>query len=111
MQARGSPWRRGRGRSVRLDLQRSLPRSLWPRILIGYYNGAEVASLDDDGAPDKSAKPCAALVPLSEALRRQPELAECARQEDRPFQITLEATRVMPESRLWDLARQVILMA
>ena len=101
----------GRGRSVRLDLQRSLPRSLWPRILIGYYNGAEVASLDDDGAPDGSAKPCAALVPLSEALRRQPELAECARQEDRPFQITLEATRVMPEDRLWDLARQVILIA
>lgn len=101
----------GRGRSVRHDLQKSLPNSLWSQILIGYYNGAEVASLDDDGAPDGSANPCAALLPLAEALRRQPELAECARQEDRPFQITLEATRVMPESRLWDLARQVILMA
>lgn len=101
----------GRGQSVRRDLQRSLPRSLWPQILIGYYNGAEVASLDDDGAPDSSASPCAALLPLAEALRCQPELAECARQEDRRFQITLEATRVMPESRLWDLARQVILLA
>lgn len=101
----------GRGRSVRHDLQKCLPRSLWPQILIGYYNGAEVASLDDDEAPDGSASPCAALLPLAEALRRQPELAECARQEERAFQITLEATRVMSESRLWDLARQVILMA
>lgn len=101
----------GRGQSVRQDLQKSLPRSLWSQILIGYYNGAEVASLDDDGAPDGSASPCAALLPLAEALRHQPELAERARQEDRPFQITLEATRVMSESRLWDLARQVILMS
>jgi hypothetical protein len=101
----------GRGRSVRHDLQKSLPRTLWPQILIGYYNGAEVAMLDDDAAPDGSASPCAALLPLAEALRRQPELAACARQEDRACQITLEATRMLSESRLWDLARQVILMA
>lgn len=101
----------GRGRSVRRDLQKCLPPSLWPQILIGYYNGAEVATLDDDEVPDGSGNPCAALRPLADALRRQPELAECARQEDRPFQITLEAARVMPESRLWDLAHQVILLA
>jgi trehalose-6-phosphatase len=100
----------GRGRSVRRDLQNSLPASLWSQIVIGYYNGAEVASLDDENAPDGSARPCAALLPLAKALRCQPELAECARQEDRPFQITLEATRIMPESRLWDIAREVILM-
>jgi hydroxymethylpyrimidine pyrophosphatase-like HAD family hydrolase len=100
----------GRGRSVRHELQKSLPRALWPQILIGYYNGAEVASLDDDAAPDGSAIPCAALMPLAEALRRQPELAASARQDDRAYQITLEATRVLPESRLWDLARQVIVM-
>jgi hydroxymethylpyrimidine pyrophosphatase-like HAD family hydrolase/fructoselysine-6-P-deglycase FrlB-like protein len=101
----------GRGRSVRHDLQKSIPPSLWPQILVGYYNGAEVAFLNDDESPDGSSIPCAALLPLAEALRRQPELADCARQEDRPFQITLEATRIMPESRLWDLARQVILLA
>ena len=98
----------GRGKSVRCDLQECLPRTLWPLILVGYYNGAEVASLDDDGAPDGSENVHAALRPLADALRRQPDLSECARQEDRPSQITLEATRVMPVSRLWDLARQVI---
>ena len=98
----------GRGKSVRCDLQKRLPPALWPLVLVGYYNGAEVASLDDDGAPDGSKNVHVALRPLADALRRQPDLSECAHQEDRPSQITLEATRVMPVSRLWDLARQVI---
>ena len=98
----------GRGKSVRCGLQECLPRALWPLILVGYYNGAEVASLDDDGAPDGSENVHAALRPLADALRRQPDLSECADQEDRSSQITLETTRVMPVSRLRDLARQVI---
>ncbi len=101
----------GRGASVRRDLQSCLPASLWPRVLIGYYNGAEVAPLDNDGVPDGRNQPCDQLAPLAAALRVQPELAESARQTDRPYQITLEAARVLPESRLWDLAHQVILMA
>ena len=100
----------GRGASVRRDLQCCLPRALWPYMLVGYYNGAEVASLDDDGVPDGSPNASAALQPLTEALRRQPELSECTRQEDRPFQITLEAVRAMPEGRLWDLVRHVIVL-
>jgi fructoselysine-6-P-deglycase FrlB-like protein len=100
----------GRGTSVRRDLQACLPPSLWSRILIGYYNGAEVAPLDDDGAPDGRDVPCKQIASLAAALRAQSELAESARQTDRPYQITLEAARVLPESRLWDLAHQVILM-
>ena len=98
----------GRGKSVRCDLQECLPRALWPLVLVGYYNGAEVASLDDDGVPDGSENVSADLQPLADALRRHPGLSESARQEDRPFQITLKAAHVMPVSRLWDLARQVI---
>ena len=99
----------GRGASVRRDLQACLPKALWGRVLVGYYNGAEIALLDDDAAPDGCDTPCGLLGPLSLALRAQPELARAARQTDRPYQITLEAVRVMAESRLWDLAHQVIL--
>ena len=98
----------GRGKSVRCDLQECLPCTLWPFVLVGYYNGAEVASLDDDSVPDGSRNVCADLQPLADALHRHPDLSECVRQEDRPFQITLEAVHVMPVSRLWDLARKVI---
>jgi hypothetical protein len=100
----------GRGASVRRDLQARLPKHLWSRILIGYYNGAEIAPLDEDGAPNGTDVPCSALAPLAAALRAQPELSRAARQSDRLYQITLEAARVMPESRLWDLAHQVVLM-
>jgi fructoselysine-6-P-deglycase FrlB-like protein len=100
----------GRGASVRRDLQARLPREVWPCILVGYYNGAEIASLNDDGAPDGSATACAALAPLADALRSQPELAHLAHLTERRYQITLEPARIMPESRLWDLAHQVILM-
>ena len=100
----------GRGASVRRDLQACLPQALWSRVLVGYYNGAEVAGLDDDTAPDGTAGTCEALAPLAAALRAQPELANAADQTDRRFQITLEARRNMPENRLWDLAHQVLLL-
>ena len=99
----------GRGASVRRDLQNRLPRALWPLVLVGYYNGADIASLDDNDAPNGSRHVCDALQPLAEALRCQPAIANCARQEDRTFQITLEATRAMPGSRLWNLAHEAIL--
>ena len=100
----------GRGKSVRQDLRKCLPRALWPFVLVGYYNGAEVASLDDNGAPDGDANVCSALRPLIDALCCQPKLAECAHREDRRFQITLEATHVMPEGRLWELVYEVVLL-
>ena len=99
----------GRGKSVRRDLQERLPRTLWPLVLVGYYNGSEVAPLDDESVPDGTEKVCATLEPLAAALRRQPEISACTRQEDRPFQITLEIIRFMPLNRLRNLVHQVLL--
>lgn len=99
----------GRGRSVQRDLQAALPRRLWPEILVGYYNGAEVAPLDNNEVPDGSGVPSTPLAALASALRRQPELASCANQEDRPHQITLSATRPVPEHHIWDLVYQTVL--
>ena len=98
----------GRGKSVRQDLQCRLPRTLWPLVLVGYYNGAEVAPLDDDDAPERTTIARGALRPLSEALRRHSELSTSVHQEDRPFQVTLQPTRAMPEGRLWELVQHVI---
>ena len=101
----------GRGKSVRHDLQRCLPHSIWHRVLVGYYNGAEVATLDDDTIPRASNDVSDALQSVSDRLRQNPELATNARQEDRRFQITLQASRMMPEDRLWDLVQHVTLQA
>ena len=98
----------GRGASVRRDLQKRLPRALWPFVLVGYYNGAEVASLDDDGAPDRTKRVHAVLRPFVDALHHQPDLSEFACQEERPSQITLRATRMRSESWLWDLTHHLV---
>jgi hydroxymethylpyrimidine pyrophosphatase-like HAD family hydrolase len=98
----------GRGASVRRDLQSSLPRSLWRRVIVGYYNGGDLGALCDDRCPDGSAEPGKALAELAHALRRHSELAEIATQTDRLHQITLEPRRPVPENRLWDIANQII---
>lgn len=99
----------GRGASVRRDLQAALPKSLWENVLIGYYNGAEIAALGEDSAPDGKDEPCDELAALAVALREQPELACAAIQSDRKYQLTLEARQGLSESRLWDLAHEVLL--
>ena len=98
----------GRGASVRRDLQECVPDILWPLFLIGYYNGAEVASLDNDSVPNGSHNVCTGLQPLAEALRDHPDLSGAVHQEDRPLQITLEAPHAVPMRRLLDVAHQVI---
>lgn len=99
----------GRGASVRRDLQEALPKSLWENVLIGYYNGAEIAALEEDSAPNGKDEPCDELAALALALRNQPELAGAAIQSDRKYQVTLEARQGLSESRLWDLAHEVLL--
>lgn len=100
----------GRGRSVKRDLRTCIPSKHWSRVVIGYYNGAEIGTLADDDVPDQTAGVCDELVSLAHALRAQSELADLADQTDRRFQITLEARRPATESRLWDLTQQIVLM-
>lgn len=99
----------GRGASVRHDLRRALGEHLWHRVVVGYYSGAEVASLAEGNAPDGTHDTCAALEPLKEALQRWPDLSGHACQENRRFQITLMADSVLSASRLWDIAHQAVL--
>lgn len=98
----------GRGISVGRDLRDTLPEQYWSGILIGYYNGADIATLAEMTAPDGTAACCSELGPLSLALRGHPELVQWAKQTDRPFQITLETKGAVPEGRLWDVAHQII---
>jgi hydroxymethylpyrimidine pyrophosphatase-like HAD family hydrolase/fructoselysine-6-P-deglycase FrlB-like protein len=98
----------GRGASARRDLRAKIPEKLWKRMLVGYYNGAEVSGLDGDDIPDGSSGTCDELCVLAAALRSQPELADAAIQTDRKYQITLEAKPGIAESRLWDIAQQVV---
>ena len=43
----------GRGKSVRIELQKKIERKHWKKVLIAYYNGGVIGRLDDDTKPNK----------------------------------------------------------
>lgn len=43
----------GRGKSVRMELQKKIERKHWEKVLIAYYNGSVIGRLDDDAKPNK----------------------------------------------------------
>ncbi len=98
----------GRGGSVRQSLQATLPEPLWARVVIGYYNGAVIAGLSDDGVPDRSEVPCDSLRGISAAFCTQPEIVRSANKTVRPFQVTLETTRTVVDCHLWDIVNRII---
>ena len=98
----------GRGKSVRNDLQASLPQSLWSHVLVGYYNGAQLAPLDDDATPEVSRRVDPSLGPLVDLLLNHPTLSHIARQSTRPYQITLSAMSQVPNDFLWELTSEIV---
>jgi hydroxymethylpyrimidine pyrophosphatase-like HAD family hydrolase len=42
----------GRGKSVKTDLRRKIPKSYWQKIIVGYYNGTDISTLADDNSPN-----------------------------------------------------------
>lgn len=96
----------GRGKSVRKDLRSVLPRKYWRLVLIGYYNGAEIAKLDDDTVPELNQEPCRELDNFGSILSADPEISHVAAIEARRSQLTVTKKRPMPEQRLWEIASQ-----
>lgn len=79
----------GRGKSVRDALRAALPIEFWPHVLIGYYNGSDIAQLTSDEAPDKSRPLDEAIASLSRRLDSDPLIAALAEIEVRPSQVTV----------------------
>lgn len=78
----------GRGKSVRMDLQKIIDKKYWSQILIGYYNGSDIGYLNDDSIPNTNT----AIHPV---LKRLDLLIEDKLYHDverslRPNQLTIE---------------------
>lgn len=59
----------GRGISVKDSLTQVVPKKHWPNIFVGYYNGAEFGTIDDDGTPIQPQTPCQTLRRVERELR------------------------------------------
>lgn len=96
----------GRGKSVRDDLREAIDPRYWHRILVGYYNAAEIAPLDDDNHPDAVSPPCHALVPVTTAIRADPYWSNLGELTFRQWQVTLKPYD-LHNPYLWDATRRL----
>lgn len=87
----------GRGGSVREDLQRIVPKKHWRRLLVGYYNGADLGYLDDDSKPDNGSSTDSDLKAFFSTVRRSNILPQNHVVKERPMQISILSTKVTAE--------------
>lgn len=98
----------GRGKSVREELQRSLPKQLWPKVLVGYYNGGDLGTLDDNSHPDGSECSDPSLEDIAKRVRADIRLSTLCDITVRRHQITLEPRRG-PADSVWEIAHDLTL--
>ena len=95
----------GRGKSVRNDLQRLISNKWWNQVLIGYYNGSDIALLSDRERPCIQQPFHPMIEELAQLLNSDSQFTKIARPEPRPCQITVETS--VPA--LWRRIRSTVL--
>jgi hydroxymethylpyrimidine pyrophosphatase-like HAD family hydrolase len=99
----------GRGKSVKKDLRDRIgDRSFWPHVVVGYHNGAEVGSLDDEGQPPAKTAPDASLAGVVAALQAEERLAGRVALDAGNLQVTLELTRADAAEEVWEVVERAL---
>lgn len=93
----------GRGKSIRKSLRNALPKPLWKRVTVGYYNGAECALLDDDSAPDGTDSPCKELDTIAKYLCSDETITSLATVTVRKSQVSVEPPITSHLELLWGI--------
>ncbi len=97
----------GRGKSIRNDLQQAIPKRLWGKILIGYYNGAELKRLSNNTDLRTTSGPIPELKLLFTKLKDNIFLSSVADIKGKKYQLTVKSKENKPlsETFLWDLVQ------
>ena len=94
----------GRGKSIRIDLQKIIPKKYWEQILVGYYNGSEFGSLSNDSLPDKEKELDSSLQPIIPLLSNIETLYDIEITK-RPCQLTIE----IEDNKRWGFIRNLVI--
>jgi len=98
----------GRGKSVRQSLRQSLSRSLWRQLVVGYYNGAERLSLDEEQLPGSANSPCRDLEPLVHVLSHNNRYLGLYSVTVRKYQVTVEPSPGVSLNAVWMMVNTLI---
>ncbi len=78
----------GRGKSVRVELQKFVDEKYWKNLIIGYYNGAQISSLENNSMPVKdNSEPL--FQEIEKALVSEPLVSEYIDIDVRKGQVTV----------------------
>lgn len=95
----------GRGRSVRSNLHHLIPKEYWKNVLIGYYNGSDIASLENIHHPDKTSPLDVSLQLIKNSIESYRQFHCIAKYECRSKQITIEPLN----AALWKKTKSILL--
>ncbi len=96
----------GRGKSVRDALRNSnFPKQYWKNIIIGYYNGSDIGTLNDDDCPNTKLEPNKKLIDLESELKNLNLPYPDLKIKLRPFQLTIEVTS---DSSNWNTIKGIV---
>lgn len=98
----------GRGKSIRNELRNDqvIPEKYWDQILVGYYNGSDIAYLSDAVSPNGKDGCQAELETIAKLLISNLQVASIKPEiTKREKQITVEPAVATPESFLWQSVR------
>lgn len=94
----------GRGKSVREDFQKILPKKSWDKVILGYYNGADCGLLNDDSLPIKTTEIDNDLKKVSKSLKGIDKFYNL-KIEARPKQVTIKIN----DKKRWSFIRELII--
>lgn len=99
----------GRGQSVKTDLQNSkIPKEYWRNIIVGYYNGADIGSLDDDQCPNTNIIPNKNLSKIEVELKNLKLPYLNLEINLRPYQLTIETTDISNWNMIKKLVQNIV---
>ena len=84
----------GRGKSVRKELQKIIPKKFWSKVLIGYYNCADIATLDEGDKPNINLQTDSSLIKFFNYLKQQQIVPNTINYTERPNQISLSSKHI-----------------
>jgi HAD superfamily hydrolase (TIGR01484 family) len=95
----------GRGQSVKTDLRNSkIPKAYWKNIIIGYYNGANIGSLNDDSCPNTELKTNLKLSNIEAVIKSLKLPYSELKIKLRPFQLTIETC----DASIWNMIKKIV---
>ena len=95
----------GRGQSVKNDLRNSkIPKVYWNNIIIGYYNGSEISTLNDDKCPDIEIKPNDKISIIESEIRGLNLPYSNVEIKLRPYQLTIESS----DASDWKMIKKLV---